>query len=147
MANCKNCGAEVADELELCSECSAAAEVTVADVAAPSKQLNVKNLVWSIIIAVVACFFVAPPIIGFIAWGALAMGALGIVFTILAKNADTAEVEQKRLSLVKTFIRVGTILAAISVGLVVLAVVAYILYLVFMVVLGFGMGFLGALAG
>lgn len=145
MANCKNCGAEVADELELCSECSAAAaEVTVADVAASSKQLNTKNLVWSIIITAVSyCFSFIP----LVSWAGIAMGVLGIVFTILAKTADTAELEQKRLSLVNTFIRVGTIMAAISVGLVVLAVVAYILYIVLCVVLGFGMGFLSVLAG
>lgn len=137
MANCKNCGVEVADELELCSDCSAT-------VAAPSKQLNTNMLVWSIVITAVSYLF---GITLLVSWAGIAMGVLGIVFTILAKNASTAEVELQRLKLANTFIRVGKILAIISVALVALVIILYIAYIALCVFLGFGMGFLGALAG
>ncbi len=129
MAYCKNCGAEIADGMELCPACAGAVVTTDSATVTPgSHKMRVGRLVWSIIITY---FFAASSDIPVISWVGLAMGILGIVFTVRAKCAKTAEVEHARLNAVKKFNLAGTILAAVMVVIAalspILVFLAYIL--------------------
>ena len=156
MAYCKNCGVEIADGMELCSACAGAVATTESAAVAPgSHKMRVGRLIWSIIITY---FFATASVVPIISWVGLAMGILGIVFTVRAKNAETAEIERQRLSAVKKFNIVGTILAAVMVVIAALspiliflayiaiyfvicliAVIIYIVYIVFYFLLVFFM--------
>lgn len=143
MAYCKNCGAEIADGMELCPACTGAVVTTDSATVTPgSHKMRVGRLVWSIIITY---FFATSSVIPIISWVGLAMGILGIVFTVRAKCAKTAEVEQQRLNAVKKFNLAGTILAAVMVVIaaltplfvLILYVLIYCFYFAFVFVLLF----------
>ena len=117
MAYCSNCGTKLEENAKFCLACGTPTEQTEnnsnADsfentTPAPAKasgNLNVAQLVWSIINLIACC---------------MPLGIVGLVMTIFAKDAPSAEEEAKKLKTAKTCNLIGTI------G----GVVIYILYLV-----------------
>ena len=128
MAFCKNCGAQLEESAKFCPSCGTAqaeqapAEVVTPEIEIPvqeinaapapekaSGNLNVAQLVWSIINLLVCC---TP------------LGIAALIFTVIAKDAATAEEEAKKLKTAKTCNLIGTIGGAVVIVLyIVLAVV------------------------
>ena len=106
MPFCPNCGNNVDNGAKFCPSCgapqapqnttSAAPEINYYDAqpSGSSGQLNTVQLVWSIINLVMCC---TP------------MGIAGIILTILAKDAHSAEEEAKKLKIAKICNIVGTV--------------------------------------
>lgn len=105
MAYCKNCGVALEENAKFCATCGAsqeetvAAEITTEEIVAPapkkaSGNLNIAQLVWSIINLVACC---TP------------LGIAGLILTIIAKDAPSAEDEAKKLKAAKTCNLIGTI--------------------------------------
>ena len=110
MAFCSHCGAKLEENAKFCSSCGtgteAAAEPAPAPVEAPeapaaepapakaSGNLNMGMLIWAIINLVTCC---------------MPLGIAGLLFTIFAKDAPTAEAEAKKLKTAKTCNLIGTI--------------------------------------
>ena len=123
MAFCKNCGVALEENAKFCANCgtsleeeSVVAEITAEEIVTPapkkaSGNLNIAQLVWSIINLVACC---TP------------LGIAGLILTILAKDAPSAEDEAKKIKTAKTCNLIGTI------GGVILS----ILYVVVIIVLG-----------
>jgi uncharacterized membrane protein YvbJ len=109
MAYCKNCGVALEENAKFCATCGAsqeetvAAEITTEEIVAPapkkaSGNLNIAQLVWSIINLIACC---GP------------LGIAGLVLTIIAKDAPSAEDEAKKLKAAKTCNLIGTIGGAV----------------------------------
>jgi uncharacterized membrane protein YvbJ len=109
MAYCKNCGVALEENAKFCANCGAsqeetvAAEITTEEIVAPapkkaSGNLNIAQLVWSIINLIACC---GP------------LGIAGLVLTIIAKDAPSAEDEAKKLKAAKTCNLIGTIGGAV----------------------------------
>jgi uncharacterized membrane protein YvbJ len=114
MAYCKNCGVALEENAKFCATCGASQEETVAaeitteeitaeEIVAPapkkaSGNLNIAQLVWSIINLIACC---GP------------LGIAGLVLTIIAKDAPSAEDEAKKLKAAKTCNLIGTIGGAV----------------------------------
>ncbi len=126
MAFCSNCGAKLEENAKFCSACGTSTEASseTAPVSAeqanefsapdmgssPAKasgNLNMSMLIWAIINTVACC---------------MPIGIAGLLFTIFAKDAPSAEEEAKKLKTAKTFNLIGTI--------------AGVVYVIFCVVLG-----------
>ena len=125
MAYCSNCGTKIDENAKFCLACGTPTEQTEnTETVAPSFEdttpapakasgvLNTAQLVWSIINLVVCC---------------MPLGIAGLIMTIFAKDAPTAEEEAKKLKTAKTCNLIGTIGSAVF----------YILYIAFMAVLAF----------
>ena len=106
MAYCKNCGVALDENAKFCSTCGASqeeetvvAEITSEEIVTPepkkaSGKLNIAQLVWSIINLVACC---GP------------LGIAGLILTIIAKDAPSAEDEAKKIKVAKTCNLIGTI--------------------------------------
>ena len=104
MAYCSNCGAKLEENAKFCLACGTPVEQTettdapVADATpAPAKasgNLNVAQLVWSIINLILCC---------------MPLGIAGLILTIFAKDAPSAEEEAKKLKTAKTCNLIGSI--------------------------------------
>ena len=105
MAYCKNCGVALEENAKFCATCGAsqeetvAAEITTEEIVAPapkkaSGNLNIAQLIWSIINLVACC---TP------------LGIAGLILTIIAKDAPSAEDEAKKIKVAKTCNLIGTI--------------------------------------
>jgi uncharacterized membrane protein YvbJ len=122
MAYCSNCGTKLEENAKFCLACGTPTEQTENNInatsfesttPAPAKasgNLNVAQLVWSIINLVVCC---------------MPLGIAGLVMTIFAKDASTAEEEAKKLKTAKTCNLIGTIGSAVF----------YVLYFAFILIL------------
>ena len=137
MAFCTNCGAELKGG-KFCVNCGAAIEndteekayTQAAYEAAPQPTkagLNVKMLIWSIINALLCCQI---------------LGAVSIVFTILAAESTDALESQKYIKIAKILNLIGAVCMA-------LYVIFMIVYVIVMVIGGglLSLGILGALTG
>ena len=122
MKTCTRCGATHDDSAKFCTSCGAAFEaeaktetanesinenvfgVETSDQAptekAGSRQLNVGQLIWSIINVLACC---TP------------LGIASLILTILAQSAATAADEESKLKTAKTLNLIGTIVGAIGV--------------------------------
>ena len=139
MAFCKNCGAQIEEGAKFCPSCGTAqaeqapAEVVTPEVEIPAQEfvapamptiekasgnLNVAQLIWAIINLIACC---TP------------LGIVSLIFTVIAKDAATAEEEAKKLKTAKTCNLIGTIVGAVGI----------ILYIVFVVVMAM-IGAMGA---
>ncbi len=146
MAFCNNCGAQLEENAKFCPSCGTAqteqapavldtpvepvtpmepvtpvtpaAEIPVQEVApAPAKasgSLNVAQLVWSIINLILCC---TP------------LGIASLIFTVIAKDAPTAEEEAKKLKTAKTCNLIGTIGGGVF-------IILYIVFVVLVTMLG-----------
>ena len=106
MAYCKNCGVALDENAKFCATCGASqeeetvvAEITSEEIVTPepkkaSGKLNIAQLVWSIINLVACC---GP------------LGIAGLILTIIAKDAPSAEDEAKKIKVAKTCNLIGTI--------------------------------------
>ena len=109
MANCKKCGVEIEDGVELCEACKAAAEETPAEAPAENEAVsndyvpeapkgsgvfNVGMLVWSIINLLFCC---------------QALGIASLILTIMAKCATSPEDEAKKIKSAKICNIIGTV--------------------------------------
>ncbi len=121
MAYCKNCGVALDENAKFCATCGAsqeetvAAEITTEEIVAPapkkaSGNLNIAQLVWSIINLIACC---GP------------LGIAGLILTIIAKDAPSAEDEAKKLKVAKTCNLIGTI-GGIIIGILYIAYIALI---------------------
>lgn len=113
MAFCTHCGTQVGDNDKFCPKCGASLGNAGGTQGTydnrdnpgnkpfdpPSGRINVGMLVWSII-----CIFLCTP-----------FGVWALVMTITAKNAPTAEEEQKKLETAKTVNIVATVIGAVLV--------------------------------
>ncbi len=122
MAYCKNCGVALEENAKFCANCGAsqeetvAAEITTEEIVAPapkkaSGNLNIAQLVWSIINLIACC---GP------------LGIAGLILTIIAKDAPSAEDEAKKLKVAKTCNLIGTIGGIIISILYIIAYIALI---------------------
>jgi len=111
MAYCTNCGNNIEDGVKFCPNCGArqssndnGPEINFGDVQVnkSSGQLNVGQLVWSIINLLTCC---TP------------LGIAGLILTLLAKDAHSAEEETSKLKTAKICNLIGTIGAAVFVVL------------------------------
>lgn len=124
MAFCSNCGTKLEENAKFCSSCGASTETSSEAVSAPVEQateilsaepapakasgtLNMGMLIWAIINLVSCC---------------MPLGIAGLLFTIFAKDAPSAEEEAKKLKTAKTCNLIGTI--------------GGVVYIVFCVVIG-----------
>ncbi len=102
MAFCKKCGASIDDNSKFCPSCGASQETqtgVIEDIAMPkgsSGVLNVGMLVWSIINIVCLC---------------VPLGIAGLILTLIAKDAHTAEDEAKKIKSAKVCNLIGSIAA------------------------------------
>ena len=123
MAYCSNCGTKLEENAKFCLACgtptqetanttvnTTPSEETIPTPAKSSGELNIVQLVWSIINLIACC---------------MPLGIAGLVMTIFAKDASSAEEEAKKLKTAKTCNLIGTI------G----AVVFYVLYFAFILIL------------
>ena len=132
MRFCKNCGNQLADDAKFCTFCGTAqateeaqaattaattqAETvnidfaTTEDTNAPSGKLNIGMLIWSIVNLLCCC---TP------------LGIAGLIFSIIAKDASTAEEEAKKVKGAKICNLIGSIGGA----------VVTVLYVVFIVIM------------
>ena len=127
MPFCRNCGTQLEEAVKFCPECGTAQAsaptqetektahsapiVEVAVEPAGSRQLNVGQLVWSILNLVFCC---------------MPLAIVSLVMTVLAKDAPTAAEEAKKIKTAKTCNLIATIGSA----------AIYILYFIFVVVIG-----------
>ena len=127
MAFCSNCGAQLEENAKFCSSCgvstdasveaapaSVAADEAIVTEPAPAKasgNLSIGMLIWSIINLVACC---------------MPVGIAGLLFTIFAKDAPSAEEEAKKLKTAKICNLIGTI--------------GGVFYIVFCVVIGIIIG-------
>ena len=124
MAFCSNCGTKLEENAKFCSSCGTSTETSAEAVSAPVEQateilsaepapakasgnLNMGMLIWAIINLVTCC---------------MPLGIAGLLFTIFAKDAPTAEAEARKLKTAKTCNLIGTI--------------GGVVYIVFCVVIG-----------
>lgn len=107
MAYCTNCGNNIEDGVKFCPNCGAqqssndnGPEISFGDVQVnkSSGQLNVGQLVWSIINLLTCC---TP------------LGIAGLILTLLAKDAHSAEEETSKLKTAKICNLIGTIGAGV----------------------------------
>ena len=116
MAYCTNCGNNIEDGVNFCPFCGA--QQNTADkgpeinfdepqINKASGQLNVTQLVWSIINLLACC---TP------------LGIAGLILTILAKDAPSAEDEASKLKTAKTCNLIGTIGAGVLILLYVILI-------------------------
>ena len=111
MAYCSNCGVKLEDNAKFCLSCGTPTEQTEnTETVAPSFEdttpapakasgvLNVGQLVWSIINLIACC---------------MPLGIAGLLMTIFAKDAPSAEEEAKKLKTAKTCNLIGTIGGAV----------------------------------
>ena len=146
MKKCRFCGAELDNSVQFCSNCGARMtdEPTVetssesggaqtnssggnaytynAEVKRP-RSLNTPMFVWAIInagVSLLSCCSVIP-LVSFV------LGAVAIVFTVLAKDSDTDEMEKSRLKTTKILnITATCILAASLILTVIMCILAAI---------------------
>ncbi|MBQ7384457.1 MAG: CD225/dispanin family protein [Clostridia bacterium] len=129
MAFCPNCGKSVDNGVNFCPSCGAAIptnnefngtplnEEFIYDAPQPKqRELNVAQLVWSIINVVLCC---------------MPLGIAAVVFTIMAKDAPDDETEAKRLKNALIFNIIST--------------VAGVLVTIISFIVSFALGFMGAL--
>ena len=124
MAFCKNCGVALDDNAKFCTNCGAsqdeetvvaeitAEEIKTEEIVAPAPEkasgtLNMGMLIWAIINLVTCC---------------MPLGIAGLLLTIFAKDAPSAEEEAKKLKTAKTCNLIGSI--------------AGVVYIVFCIVIG-----------
>ena len=111
MAYCSNCGTKLDENAKFCLACGTPTEQTEnTETVAPSFEdttpapakasgvLNVGQLVWSIINLIACC---------------MPLGIAGLLMTIFAKDAPSAEEEAKKLKTAKTCNLIGTIGGAV----------------------------------
>lgn len=108
MAFCSNCGSKLEENAKFCLACGTPTEQTenstteniapVEEAApAPAKAsgvLNMSMLVWAIINLIACC---------------MPLGIVGLVLTIMAKDAPSAEEEAKKIKTAKTCNLIGSI--------------------------------------
>lgn len=137
MAFCTHCGTQVGDNDKFCPKCGASLanaggtqgtydnrnNIRYSSPDAPSGQINTGMLVWSIISIILLC---------------MPLGVWALVVTIMAKDAHTAEEEQRKLSTAKTVNIVATVIGAAGI------VISLVCFVFICVVAG---GFLGAISG
>ena len=135
MAYCKNCGVEVAEGTELCPECYEASENTAGDIDnveyPGSHRMHVGRLTLSILVTVLFYSFNVIPIFS---WLGLALGVLGIVFTVLAKTARTEEEEYRHLRRAAVVTVLGTIMGVITLLIVLIPILIAAAILLFYVI-------------
>ncbi len=95
---CKKCGAKIEENVSFCSACGEPLNVQVVS---QKRELNITQLVWSIISLVCLCF---------------PLGIASLIFTLMAQDAKTDEEEEKCLKHAKTCNIIATILAAVLVA-------------------------------
>ena len=108
MSFCPNCGNNLEENVKFCPSCGAKlndnAEPIVVEnimnVENKARSLNVGMLVWSIINILMCC---------------MPLGVVALIFTILAKDAATDEVEQKNIKIAKTCNLIGNIAVGVLV--------------------------------
>ena len=122
MAYCSKCGNLLEENVNTCPSCGAAQNAASTPVIATEQRasgtLNVLHLVWAIINLLLCC---TP------------LGIAGLIMTILAKDAPSAEEEVKKLKSAKICNLIGTIGGA-------LVVIVYIMIVVVGAIASSGMG-------
>jgi len=110
MPFCRNCGREVKDTDKYCSACGSAqtstantaATVGAPTNAAPSGNLRVGHLIWSILNMVLFGGVLGLP-----------LGIVALIMTVLAKDAPSAADEEKKLKTAKICNLIATIGGAV----------------------------------
>lgn len=132
MKKCKFCGADVSEGNAFCSTCGAKTDETPAyeaevkkdsynktysSATKPVREINVAMLIWSIVNIILGSCTCAPFI----------LGVIGIVFTILAKDAATDEKAKQYIKIAKVINIITSILIVLSITISMIILIVEIL--------------------